>query len=291
MKTQLHFRNRHKERYNFPLLIKDHPKLAFFIKKTKYGEESIDFSDPEAVKALNKALLKHFYDISWDIPNGHLCPPIPGRADYIHYIADLLGSLHNDSIPTGSSVRVLDIGTGANCIYPLIGYREYGWSFLGSDIDPASLASARKIVAENNLSDKIKLKLQSSPQSIFKGILESEDLFDISICNPPFYSSKQEALATSFKKRKNLGISSSKLNFGGTANELWCSGGEHDFLLRMIKESKEVQNKCRYFSSLVSKIDNLPSIYNELKNIKAQDIRTIDMAQGQKKSRLVAWTF
>ena len=291
MKNELHPRNRHKERYDFKLLIESLPRLAPYVIKTKYKEDSIDFSNPEAVKALNTAILKHFYGISWDIPSGYLCPPIPGRADYIHYIADLLSTVHNGVIPRGPSIRVLDIGVGANCIYPLIGHREYGWNFLGSDIDPTAAASARKIVQGNTLSEAIVIKLQTAPLHIFKGVLDNEEPIDISICNPPFHASPEEAKAGSQKKQRNLGLKSSKLNFGGKANELWCSGGELNFIIRMIQESKEVKKQCRLFSSLVSKAENLPSIYAELKKIKAQDIKTIEMAQGHKKSRLVAWTF
>jgi len=87
-KSRLHPRNKHRERYDFKLLIESSPELAQFVKMNIYNDESIDFFNPDAVKALNKALLKYFYDIeNWDIPEGYLCPPIPGRADYIHHIA------------------------------------------------------------------------------------------------------------------------------------------------------------------------------------------------------------
>src|ERR1035437_1265681 len=93
IKTQLHPRNRHRERYDFTLLCKSYPDLKRYVALNAYNDESIDFSNAEAVKALNKALLKHYYDISfWDIPAGYLCPPIPGRADYIHHIAELLAT-------------------------------------------------------------------------------------------------------------------------------------------------------------------------------------------------------
>ena len=86
---------------------------------------------------------------------GHSCRlPLPagaGRADYLHGLADLLAADNAGVIPRGTAVRVLDIGTGANCIYPLIGHREYGWRFTGSDIDATALASARTIVAANRL--------------------------------------------------------------------------------------------------------------------------------------------
>src|SRR6478736_8432409 len=88
-----HPRNRHRARYNFEELISNNPSLGQFVKLNKYNDKSIDFSNGEAVMQLNKALLRQYYGIrQWSIPPGYLCPPIPGRADYIHHVADLLGS-------------------------------------------------------------------------------------------------------------------------------------------------------------------------------------------------------
>ncbi len=291
-KNKLHPRNRHRGRYDFKQLIKSCPELAFFVMKNKYGDESIDFSNPDAVKALNKALLQHFYNILWDIPKGYLCPPIPGRANYIHHIADFLATFNEENIPLGSSIYILDIGTGANCIYPIIGQREYGWRFIGSDIDSTSIDSATKIVQMNDLSNSIELRLQQDPTQIFKGILQSNEKVTLSICNPPFHASLQEALNGTKRKWKNLGIKkSSTLNFGGRGNELSCLGGEIGFLKRMIFESALIKEQCRFFSTLVSKEKNLPAIYKALKEVNAVEVKTIDMEQGQKKSRIVIWTF
>ena len=146
-KNNLHPRNKHRLRYNFPELIAACPELSAFVAPNPYGDLSVDFKDPNAVKALNRALLQFFYKVDlWDVPEGYLCPPIPGRADYIHTLADLLAADNNGSIPLGKSIKVLDIGVGANCIYPLIGHHEYGWSFVGSDIDHIAVNSAKNIV-------------------------------------------------------------------------------------------------------------------------------------------------
>jgi len=144
-KLSLHPRNRHRERYDFKLLIDSCPELAPHVRMNPYSDESVDFFNPEAVKELNRALLNHYYDIEyWDIPPDYLCPPIPGRADYIHHIAELLGSCNRGKIPTGNQIRCLDVGAGANCIYPIIGNKEYGWSFVGSEIDPVAMESSRR---------------------------------------------------------------------------------------------------------------------------------------------------
>ncbi len=253
-----------------------------------YGNESIDFADPLAVKTLNKALLKSFYNITWDIPDSFLCPPIPNRADYIHSIADLQSDSHAGIIPRGKKNIILDIGVGANCIYPLLGHQEYGWSFIATDIDPLAISIANGIIAQNGLRDSIEIRLQKSPSHIFEGILE-DCIFDVSMCNPPFHTSQLEATAGTKRKWKNLHKKTSLLNFGGKSNELWCPGGEVSFIKQMIKESVRV--KCKWFTSLVSKEESLPSIYRELEKIRASEVRTIHLGQGQKKSRIVAWTF
>ena len=282
--------------------MKSSPDLAPFVSATPYNELSIDFANPEAVKSLNRALLRQFYGISeWEIPPGYLCPPVPGRADYLHYAADLLSSCNNGIIPRGDLIRVLDIGVGANCIYPIIGHGEYGWRFVGTDIDPIALASAKRIVDSNKgLSHVIEFRLQKSTSNILSGILRAEDVFDILVCNPPFHASLDDAREGSQRKWKNLGIGpplgkasdrAPLLNFGGQGGELWCPGGEAAFVRRMIEESSKFPKSVFWFSTIISKETTLPSVRAALKNAKAVDSKTIYMAQGQKKSRILTWTF
>ena len=297
-KTNLHPRNPHRGRYDFKLLVTGSPELAGFVSLNEHGDESIQFSDPLAVKALNRALLNQVYGIkAWDIPAQYLCPPIPGRADHLHFLADLLAASNGGVIPRGNSIRVLDIGVGANCIYPLIGHREYGWQFIGTDIDPAAIANAQNILdANNGLTDAIALRLQASPSAIFEGVVQAGEMFDLSMCNPPFHASLAEARAGTQRKWKNLGRESNKhkvpvLNFGGQGMELCCEGGEEAFVCRMIEESARLGGSCMWFTTLISKSASLPGVYRALKYAGARHNITIEMAQGQKKSRVVAWTF
>jgi len=293
VKSNLHPRSKHRERYDFDQLIQASPKLKSFVRKNKYQDLSIDFANPEAVKALNTALLIFHYKLDyWDIPQGFLCPPIPGRADYLHYIADLLAKDNQGLIP--SKINCLDIGVGANCIYPILGNREYGWTSVGSDIDLKSIQSAEHIVNKNSiLKGKIELRHQKDKSNIFKGIINTKEQFDITICNPPFHSSKEEAQMANQRKVKNLKIKNTKatLNFGGEKNELWCNGGELRFIQSMIEESKEFSSSVYWFSTLVSKQSNLQKLYSVLKKVEASEVRTIAMGQGNKISRIIAWTF
>ncbi len=295
-KANLHPRNKHIERYDFDVLTTTLPTLKEFVRPNQYEDLSIDFSNPNAVKALNSALLKQHYDITfWDIPEGHLCSPIPGRADYIHYIADLLAEHNNNEIPKGEKTICLDIGVGANCVYPIIGNSEYGWSFIGSDISEVALASAQNIVSNNpQLKGKVDLRLQSNPNSIFRDILKEDEHIAISICNPPFHASAEAALSSNFRKVKNLTgqeIENPELNFGGQHNELWCEGGELKFIKNIIFQSRNHKNNCTWFSSLVSKKDHIRPLKKALKEAEVTSFKVIPMGQGNKVSRIIAWTF
>jgi len=283
----MHPKNPHKTRYDLKALGEKSPELVPYVLINKYGDESIDFADAKAVKALNRAILLDSYGIKhWDIPEDYLCPPIPGRADYIHSVADLFSEK--------KALRVLDIGTGANCIYPLIGAVEYQWSWVGADIDPRAIENAQTIVSKNGLDSQIELRLQTDKKSIFKNIIQSSERFDLTICNPPFHESYEEAMRGTNRKWKNLGKApkSKTLNFGGKSNELWCPGGESAFILNMIDESVLFKTNVQWFTTLVSKEANLPVLKKALeKKVIAKEIRVIEMTQGQKKSRLLAWTF
>lgn len=296
--SPFHPRNRHQGRYDFTRLSACCPALGRVLIKTPAGDTSIDFSRPQSVRLLNRALLQSHYEIAhWDFPAGYLCPPIPGRADYLHALADVLAAGNGGVIPRGNSIQVLDVGVGASCIYPLLGHREYGWRFVGGDIDSAALASAAAIVSGNpGLDEVIELRRQVNAANIFSGLLRADDRFDLSLCNPPFHTSAAEASAGSQRKWRQLGKAvpgreGTHLNFGGHANELWCRGGERSFLRQMIAESAAVTSQVLWFSSLVSKAEHLPALRQQLQSVAACEIRVVPMAQGSKQSRLIAWTF
>ena len=292
-KPGLHPRNRHAQGYDFPKLVAACPDLGPFLLHARHGGLSVDFSDPAAVLALNRALLAESYGIhGWDLPAGSLCPPIPGRADYLHHLADLLDG--DGAVSRGREVRVLDVGVGASLIYPILGQREYGWRFVGSDIDAAALTAATRILAANpGLEAAVELRRQADQGAIFTGIVQAAERFDLTLCNPPFYGSPREAREAAQAKWRKLGRGEARAarNFGGQDAELWCEGGEAGFILRMVAESVALGDRVRWFTTLVSSSRNLPAVDRALRRARARDIRTVPMAQGQKRSRFVAWSF
>jgi len=285
----LHNNNRHRNGYDLSLLKEENPALLPFVFVNKFGNETVDFAKPEAVKALNTALLKAHYNIVyWEFPNTNLCPAIPGRVDYIHYINDLLNQYR-----ITNNITALDIGTGANCVYPLLGHKTYNWSFVGTEVNTEALKSAKAIIERNKLDKVITFRQQQNDSSIFNGILTKTDHFAVTLCNPPFYKDETEALEATKRKLKGLGKPTDEVirNFAGQAQELWCKGGEKAFLHTYLYESSLHKTNCFWYTSLVSNKDNIKSMQKSLKKLGATLVKTIDMLQGNKKSRIVAWTF
>ncbi|KAB1068648.1 23S rRNA (adenine(1618)-N(6))-methyltransferase RlmF [Tamlana haliotis] len=291
MKTNLNFhsKNKHKSGYDLEVLRTVFPELEAYVFENKYGTQTIDFANPKAVKALNTALLIQYYGIKyWEFPDTNLCPPIPGRVDYIHHIESLL-----NKSGVKAPIKVLDIGTGASCIYPILGQAEYGWHFVGTDIDKKSLACAQKIVDKNDLSAVIKLRQQAAASLIFKGVIQEDDQFTVSMCNPPFFNSEEEAWEATERKLKGLKKAGDKpvRNFSGTQNELCYKGGEKAFLHNYLYESSLYKDQCQWFTTLVSKKDLVKGMQVSLKKLGATAVKIIPMGQGNKVSRFLAWTF
>jgi len=279
----------HTNNYNFEVLIDNYPKLQPFVFKNKYGNLTINFSEAKAVRALNTAILKVDYGINyWQFDYNNLTPPIPSRVAYIHLLKDLLLSSNLDG-----NIKVLDIGTGANCIYPLLGQSIYNWQFVGTDVNKSSIKQAEKIIAKNQLEDKISTRFQNNPNQILQGILAKTDTFTLTMCNPPFYKDETEANSATLKKSKGLNQDTNSINrnFSGISNELWYKGGEKAFLHNYLYESSLFKNKCFWYTTLVANKYNIKSMYASLDKLGAKIIKTLPINIGQKKSRVVAWTF
>lgn len=279
----MHPNNIHQAPYNFSELVKVHPEIGDHIKTSRHGGETIDFSNGASVFALNKAILKLNYGLEeWNVPEGYLCPPVPGRVDYLHHLNDLIDK---------KKAKGLDIGTGANTIYPLLGASVFNWNMTGVDIDSNAIAAAKENVAANpKLSKHIEIKHQTVNANIFEGVIEADEHFDFVMCNPPFYSSEKEALQANYQKNRNLGLDPKNRNFGGQANELWCNGGEALFLKRMVKQSVDFKTQVNWFTALVSQKEHLPKISKQITKLGATH-KIVNMEQGNKQSRFIAWSF
>ncbi len=292
--SKMHPENPFANGYPMAQLVTVKPELAQFLLTTPRGEQSISFADPLAVKCLNQALLAWQYQLTaWDIPDGFLCPAVPGRLDYILHLKDLLIESNGGKLPKMKYLQWLDIGCGANLIYPLLAVKAVGGHVIAAELDVQALAHAEQLVANHQLQSRIELRQQQQSTAIFHGIIQPRDVIDITLCNPPFHHSAAEAAAGSQRKRQNLGLApdAALLNFAGRDHELWCEGGELAFLTQMARESVDFANQVFWFSSLVAKVAHVEPLCRELRQLGAQAVKVIEMGQGQKLSRFIAWSF
>lgn len=281
----MHTRNRYRQPYDLDKLARRVPQLSSFFVTTPDGRISIDFAHADAVRQLNRALLLCDYGLDfWDIAEDSLCPGVPGRLDYVHAIADILGL-------TIGTVSGLDIGTGSSLIYPILGVREYGWRFVATDIDPVSVRGAEAIVEFNQvLRGRVEVRRQPNPAAILRGIIRPTDHFTFTMCNPPFFASAAEAEASAKTKWTKLGRSGgTSQTFGGRNKELWTEGGEEAFVARMIRESKEYRKQVGWFTTLVSQEAHVAAAKRVLAKAAPTEQRVLQMTTGNKRQRILAW--
>lgn len=293
----MHPKNRYSSPHDFPALARIVPDLRNQFVTTPDGRISLDFTQPQTVRLLNKALLLRDFGLKhWDIPPGNLCPGVPGRLDYVHVIADLLNNKKGARTQVQRKVEKqgivgLDVGTGASLIYPILGVKEYAWRFVGTDVDESSLKVAAAIAKFNpGLSKSIIIRKQPDKRAIFRNVILPHESFAFTMCNPPFFDSPEEAGNAARRKWEKLGQADSPtLNFGGQANELWTPGGEPDFLRRMIHESVEFATQVGWFTTLVSKKGYLKIAEIEFSRYGITEWEVINIGQGGKKRRILAW--
>jgi len=279
----MHPKNPFSEKYDFDRLVKDYLPLKQFVFVNNYSTKTIKFGDRNAVKALNTALLKSYYGIIWNIPEDNLCPPIPGRLDYLLHISDLVKKIE---------LHLLDIGTGANLIYPILASRHFNWKCTASDVNLDSLNNANHLIKTNKKLENIELRYQKLNHSILENVIQPDDYFDVVVCNPPFYKSAEDAHQKNARKVSNLNLTQKEtLNFGGSSNELWFKGGEEAFVKKMIQESEQFKMQVNWFTSLVSNKKHLSTIKKAINKLSISELRIIEMGQGNKISRFVAWRF
>lgn len=292
--SPFHPRNRHQGAYDFEGLVESYPPLAKHLIEKPEGGLFVNFADPQAVLLLNTAILHRDYGIeNWSLPQGYLCPPVPGRADYVHALKDLVSEKKGST----DSCRILDIGTGAGAIYALLGASIYGWNMVASDINEDALENCRVILEANPaLNSKIELRHQADPSRILTGIIGKQETFDATMCNPPFFDSEEAADLANLKKQekhrsRRIPYSIEERTFQGRANERCCKGGERGFIGKLLTESQDHADRCGWFTSLVSRQSTLDHILPKLKATGIEEHRTIPMRHGNKASRILAWRY
>ncbi|XP_014509863.1 U6 small nuclear RNA (adenine-(43)-N(6))-methyltransferase-like isoform X1 [Vigna radiata var. radiata] len=286
---------------------------------------TIDWTDFNATRELTRILLHHRHTLTWWIPDGQLCPTVPNRSNYIHWLEHLLSSnIIPGTISSDSKVRGFDIGTGASCIYPLLGASLHGWSFVGSDVTDVAIEWAEKNVSSNphisNLIEIRRVQDNNAPPCVeVEDLVNSDQIalckktdmevaplpLDLHACENKSYRGPPILVGVVrddekfdfcmcnppfFESLEEAGLNP-KTACGGTSREMVCPGGERAFITRIIEDSTQLKQHFRWFTSMVGKKSNLKYLVSKLWGVGVSIVKTTEFVQGRTYRWGLAWSF
>ncbi|KIM41749.1 hypothetical protein M413DRAFT_444994 [Hebeloma cylindrosporum] len=234
------------------------------------------------------------FGVRLHIPEDRLCPPVPNRLNYILWIEDIV---HAHRIVEGylgisrsQEIRGIDIGTGSTAIYPLLACkRNPKWKIIGTELDPASHMVALQNVNENGMQDSISVEKAEADGKVLFPLQTTDEIFDFTMCNPPFYSS-QEDVETSARGKDDP---TNAVCTGAETEMIYPGGGETAFVERMVIESvgERLRGRCRWYTSMLGKMSSVVHIVEMLTARSITNYIITEFVQGQTRRWAVGWSF
>ncbi|AEO55638.1 hypothetical protein MYCTH_2299692 [Thermothelomyces thermophilus ATCC 42464] len=277
-----YFRQLYATEPDFRQLARRDPQFAAVLQ----DNGQLDFSDPAATMQLTKTLLHLDFGLKLDLPDDRLCPPVPNRHNYILWLKELMDSTSYEH--PGRSLCGLDIGTGASCIYPLLGVAQRPWRFIATDIDAKNLSYAERNIRLNGLQDRIRL-LDRKPND---PLVPLDDVgiasaVDFVMMNPPFYASEEDMLSSANKKARPPMSACS-----GAPVEMVCDGGEVAHVGRLLRESLILRDRIQWYTSMLGKLTSLEVLVEQLRDHAIDNYAVTEFVQGSKTRRwALGWSF
>ncbi|KAK0746869.1 hypothetical protein B0T18DRAFT_412668 [Schizothecium vesticola] len=276
-----YFQNLYSSEPSFRQLAKKDPEFAPFL--NEHGQ--LNFSDPSAVMQLTKTLLAKDFGLQIELPDDRLCPPVTNRHNYILWLKRLMDT--TSYAPAGRKLCGLDVGTGASCIYPLLGATQRPWCFVATDIDAKSLGYAKRNVQLNGLESRIRV-LDRKPEDALVPLGHvGVERIDFVMMNPPFYTSEDDMLSSAKDKaRPPHSICT------GAPVEMVCQGGEVAFVGRLLRESLVLRECVQWYTAMVGKATSLEALVEQLRGHKINNFAVTEFVQGSKTRRwALGWSF
>ncbi|WWD09200.1 hypothetical protein V865_007322 [Kwoniella europaea PYCC6329] len=266
---------------SFARLASRFPDFAQYVTVSEEGSASIDFQDPSALRSLTKCLLKEDWDLDVDLREDRLCPTLTNRLDYLLHVLDLEPYLPSSFSST--PLRVLDIGTGATAIYPILLHRlRPNARITATEIDQVSHEHSLSVLSQNliSISSINVLRAPFSGPILFPILDDEVQEWDLTICNPPFFGSEEEIREG--QEGKELGAHAAPT---AANNELITPGGEVAFVGKMIEESLKIGERCRWYTTLIGKYASLSALVELLRQNKIDNY----LLKGIKQSKTTRW--
>ncbi|KAH6857001.1 hypothetical protein B0I37DRAFT_301108 [Chaetomium sp. MPI-CAGE-AT-0009] len=276
-----YFRHLYVSEPDFKHLARRDPQFAAALQ----DNGQLDFSDPKATMQLTRTLLGIDFGLKLDLPEDRLCPPVPNRHNYILWLKDLMDTTSYEQ--PGRALCGLDVGTGASCIYPLLGTAQRRWDFVATDIDTKNLSYAKKNIQINGLGDRVRL-LERKPDDPLIPLDETGIQFiDFVMMNPPFYSSEDDMVSSAVKKARPPMSACT-----GAPVEMVCDGGEVAHVGRLLRESLVLRSRIQWYTSMLGKLTSLDTLVDQLREHGIDNYAVTEFVQGNKTRRwALGWSF
>ncbi|XP_044732234.1 U6 small nuclear RNA (adenine-(43)-N(6))-methyltransferase, partial [Chrysoperla carnea] len=282
---KMHPRNIFKTPPSFSELGHKYLEFNKYLKIGLDGKLSLNFNDVEALRALSKVLLLHYFGINIEIPKNTLVPTIPLRLNYILWLQDLANFLQ---IPADENVTLIDVGAGATCVYGLLAAKLRKWKVLALESNTESYLVAKRNVETNSLANYIEVKNNGNDEkNILIGSLHSMENYTFTMCNPPFFKENDE----SNEKTPKIKAQPPKNAFTGTLNELTYPGGEVAFVEKLIAESQILKEQVMIYTTMIGHKKNLKILREKLKSLNIPSYIQTEFCQGNTTRWALAWTF
>ncbi|KAF7713212.1 Uncharacterized protein PECH_001608 [Penicillium ucsense] len=261
-----------------------------FAKHLRFNDQ-LDFHDEAAVRQLTISLLERDLGLHVELPKDRLCPPVPNRLNYIIWIQDLLDTSTaniREHYDPDREVAGLDVGTGCCSIYPLLGCKvRPRWRFIATDIDEQNVKTARENVSRNGLDSKIRIIKTNAEDPFFGLNVFKQEKLDFTMCNPPFYASEHDMLSSA-ETKSHVPFSACT----GAAVEMIVEGGETAFVARMIEESRQLQDRIQWYTSMLGKLSSITALVEVLIEYGNNNYAVTEFVQGNKTKRwALAWSW
>lgn len=268
----MHPRNPYKVQPNFKEMAVKYPDFRKVVTQDLAGKIHLDFSNPVALRRLTETLFLKDFDLTICIPPKCLVPTLPSRMNYLLWVEDLLSLL----APSPEPRCGLDIGAGAAAVYPLLGLTHFKWRMTATEASEDNFEAATNNLRNNKLEKEIRL-IKVDKSEIFMNVLRScDNNFDFSMCNPPFYKHDKEFIEE---------------EPAGSESEILTSGGEVEFVKKMINESCEHRTSVKIFTVLLGHKSSLSPVKQQLVSQGVPSLVTTEFCQGKTMRWGVAWTF
>jgi 23S rRNA A1618 N6-methylase RlmF len=248
--------------------------------------------------ALTRALLKTYLDIQLPyLETNHLCPPVPNRFFYLHWI-------HSQLLQRKSQLG-MDIGAGATAIYSLLAAKFFECLMFTTEIDPVAADMAHQNIKANQLENRIHVTTvapshsqdaQQPPGGPLERALAGLEQYmvhhqgqipttiDFVMTNPPFYDPKSVELT-------NPRAGDGRARTAMTVSEGSYPGGEVGFVTEIFADSLRRRRSAKWFSSMLGKKTSLLHLQKMLTHVLGPaHIRVTEYEPGQYTRWFLAWT-